>query len=252
MNDTESLDLVLRALGLHVMQREAAAAVVQAERENWGYQRFLQHLTEREAAERLSRKVTGLLKRAEIPREFTLAGMDQAKIPEKPRRLLPTLLSGDFVRRGDNLLCFGLPGRGKSFYCGALARELIHQHQMKVWFVPAYKLVSQLLAAKNDHELPQLLERLGKFDAIYLDDIGYVQHSADEMEVLFTFLAERHQQQKTLMLTSNLVFSEWDRVFKSPMTAMAAVDRLVHRASILEFSREKSHREEAAEQRQET
>jgi DNA replication protein DnaC len=80
-----------------------------------------------------------------------------------------------------------------------------------------------------------------------LDDVGYVQHTAEEMEVLFTFLAERYQQSRTLALTSNIVFSEWDRIFKNPMTAMAAVDRLVHRSVILEFSRDKSYREEGAE-----
>jgi DNA replication protein DnaC len=253
MNDTnhamDSLEHILRALGLQVMQREAAAVTTQAEQQNWGYRRFLQHLADLEVAERLSRRIALLLKRAEIPREFTLARLDQTRVPEKPRRLLPTLLTGDFVRRGDNLLCFGLPGRGKSFYCGAICRELIQQHEMKTWFVPSYKLVSQLLLVKSQHQLPQTLERLGKLDAICIDDIGYVQHTAEEMEVLFTFLAERHQQQKTVMVTSNLVFSQWDQIFKNPMTAMAAVDRLVHRSVILEFERKKSNREEEAEQR---
>lgn len=253
MSDTthamDSLEHVLRALGLHVMQREAATITTQAEQENWGYRRFLQHLADLEVTERLSRKIALLLRRAEIPREFTLARLDQTRVPEKPRRLLPTLLTADFVRRGDNLLCFGLPGRGKSFYCGAICRELIQQHQMKAWFVPAYKLVSQLLLAKGQHQLPQTLERLGKLDLICLDDIGYVQHTAEEMEVLFTFLAERHQQQRSVALTSNLVFSQWDQIFKNPMTAMAAVDRLVHRSIILEFERKKSNREEEAEQR---
>lgn len=245
----DSLEHALGALGLHMMQRELAAVISQAEQENWGYRRFLQHLADLELAERLSRRIAVLTKRAEIPREFTLARMDQTRVPEKPRRMLPTLLTGDFVRRGDNLLCFGLPGRGKSFYCGVICRELIQQHRMKVWFVPAYKLVSQLLLAKSEHQLPQTLERLGKIDLICLDDIGYVQHTAEEMEVLFTFLAERHQQQRSTALTSNLVFSQWDQIFKNPMTAMAAVDRLVHRSIILEFERKKSHREEEAEQR---
>lgn len=253
MNDTnpamDSLEHVLRALGLHVMQREATAVIAQAEQQNWGYRRSVQHLAELEVAERLSRRIALLLKRAEIPREFTLARLDQTRVAEKPRRLLPTLLTGDFVRRGDNLLCFGLPGRGKSFYCGAICRELIQQHEMKTWFVPSYKLVSQLLSAKSQHQLPHTLERLGKLDAICIDDIGYVQHTAEEMEVLFTFLAERHLQQKTVMVTSNLVFSQWDQIFKNPMTAMAAVDRLVHRSVILEFERKKSNREEEAEQR---
>jgi DNA replication protein DnaC len=226
------------------MVREYAQSIAQAERENWGYRRFLHHLAQFETTARASKKVKRLLDQSKIPREFTLAALEQSELPGKPRRQLPTLLSGDFVRRGDNLLCFGLPGRGKSHYVGAIAQELIRQHQMKTLFVPAFKLVSQLLVAKAKLELPQLLDRLGRFDLICCD-VGYVQHTAEEMEVLFTFLAERYQQNKALALTSNIVFSEWDRIFKNPMTAMAAVDRLVHRSVILEFSREKSYREEA-------
>ena len=250
MSGDDSLEIVLRSLGLRTMLREYAQTIAQAERENWGYRRFLHHLVQCEAATRVTHKVKRLLDHSKIPGEFTLAALEQHKLAEKPRRLLPTLLSGDFVRRGDNLLCFGLPGRGKSHYVGAIVRELIQQYQMKVLFVPTFKLVAQLLVAKARLELAQLLERLGKFDVICCDDIGYVQHTAEEMEVLFTFLAERYQQNKTLALTSNIVFSEWDQIFKNPMTAMAAVDRLVHRSVILEFSREKSYREEAAEQQQ--
>jgi hypothetical protein len=107
---------------------------------------------------------------------------------------------------------------------GAIAPELVRQYQMKVLLVPTCKLVSDLLVAKFKLELPRLLERLHKFDVICCDDIGYVQHSAEEMEVLIAFLAERYQQNKTLALTSNIVFSEWNRIFKNPVTAMAAVD----------------------------
>jgi DNA replication protein DnaC len=249
MNDVDSLEIILRSLGLHVMVREYAQSIAQAERENWGYRRFLHQLAQFETTARVSKKVKRLLDQSKIPLEFTLAALEQSKLPEKPRRQLPTLLSGDFVRRGDNLLCFGLPGRGKSHYVGAIARELVQQHQMKALFVPTFKLVSQLLVAKAKLELPQMLDRLGRFDLVCCDDVGYVQHTAEEMEVLFTFLAERYQQNKTLALTSNIVFSEWDRIFKNPMTAMAAADRLVHRSIILEFSRDKSYREEAAELR---
>jgi DNA replication protein DnaC len=115
-----------------------------------------------------------------------------------------------------------LPGRCKSHYVGAIAWELVQQYQMKALFIPTFRLVSQLLAAKAKLELPQLLDRLGRFDLICCDDVGYVQHTAEEMEVFFTFLAERYQQNKTLALTSNIVFSEWDRIFKNPMTAIAA------------------------------
>lgn len=242
----DDIEGLLKELGLKGMQLEFAACLHNAEAENWGYRRFLARLLEIEAALRLSRRVERLLQEADLPEEFTFQHLSPQKFNEKPRRMLPTLLTGDFVRRGDNLVCFGLPGRGKSHFCAAVGRELIRQHQLKVWFTPTFRLVSQLLQAKAVHGLPKYLEKLHKFDLIILDDIGYVQHTADEMEVLFTFIAERYQHRRSLMLTSNLVFSQWDRIFKNPMTAMAAVDRLTHRGIILEFELQTSIRADQA------
>ncbi|MEO7597508.1 MAG: ATP-binding protein [Opitutus sp.] len=145
------------------------------------------------------------------------------------------MLTGELIRRGDNLLCFGLPGRGKSHLVAVLGREWIQQHQWKVLFAPTFKQVTQLLAAKRDLKLP---------DVVILDDIGYVQQSREEMEVLFTFLAERYEK-KSVVITSNLVFSQWDHIFNDPMTTMAASDRLVHHATILEFNGD-SHRAQSA------
>ncbi len=113
-------------------------------------------------------------------------------------------------------------------------------HQVRVLFLPTFKLVSQLLTAKRDLKLPSALAKLDRFDAIILDDLGYVQQAREEMEVLFTFLAERYEK-KSVVITSNLVFSQWDQIFKDPMTTMAAVDRLVHHATILEFTGEKAN-----------
>ena len=99
-------------------------------------------------------------------------------MPEKARRILPTLRTGDFVRRGDNLVAIGLPGRGKTGYCAALARELIERHQMKVLFVPAFKLAARLLAAKRDLKLLQALAKLNSFDVVIVDELGgYVDMS---------------------------------------------------------------------------
>jgi DNA replication protein DnaC len=242
----DGLPIALRTLGLSCMLREYEAAITRAEAENWGYRQFLHTLAELEASERLRRKIQRLLDDSDLPPGISLMQLEQGKIPEKARRQLPTLLSGDFVRRGDNLLCFGLPGRGKSYYVAALARSLIEQHQMKVLFVPTFRLVTQLIAAKRDLKLPGFLDRLDRYDAIVLDDVGYVQQAAEEMEVLFTFFAHRYEQQKSLLITSNLVFSEWDKIFRNPMTTMAVVDRLVHRAIILEFRANRSIREEMA------
>ena len=106
-----------------------------------------------------------------------------------------------------------------------------------VYFTPTFKLVPQLLAAKKDLRLEAALKKLDRFEAIILDDLGYVQQTREEMEVRFTFLAERYER-RSVLVSSNLVFSQWDQIFKDPLTTMAAVDRLVHHALILEFDGE--------------
>jgi DNA replication protein DnaC len=232
-----TLPMLLRAMHLPTIAREYPPALKRAEAEDWGYARLLTHLFESEAYDRLQRKITRQLKNAGLPAAKTLEALDEKKLPEKIRRQLPTLLEADFVRRGDNLLCFGLAGRGKTHFVAAVAREWIRRHQLNVLFVPAFRLVNQLLAAKRDLKLPQAIARLQRFDAVIIDDIGYVQQSREEMEVLFHFLAERYER-KSVVITSNLVFSQWDQIFKDPMTTMAAVDRLVHHATILEFTGE--------------
>jgi DNA replication protein DnaC len=165
--------------------------------------------------------------------------------------MLPSLLDGSFVERAENILAFGLPGRGKSHYLAALGRELILKHQYEVLFIPTFRLVQELLVAKQKMRLDKQLRKYNQFDVIIIDDIGYVQHTREEMEVLFTFLAERYER-KSLMISSNLVFSEWDRIFKDPMTAMAAIDRLVHHSIILEFDGVLSIREQHAKKSKNT
>ncbi len=139
-----------------------------------------------------------------------------------------------------------MPGRGKSHYLAALGRELILRHQHQTLFIPTYKLVQQLLSAKKELRLEEALKKLDRYAVVILDDIGYVQQNREEMEVLFTFLAERYER-RSVMISSNLVFSKWDQIFKDPMTTMAAIDRLVHHSVILEFSGESVRARKAKE-----
>ena len=166
------------------------------------------------------------------------------QLPPKIRRQWPSLLDGGFVERAENVLAFGLPGRGKTHLLAVLGRELILRYDYPVYFTPTFKLVQQLLAAKAALKLTTLLQRLDRYRVVILDDIGYVQQSREEMEVLFTFLAERYER-RSVMISSNLVFSKWDQIFKDPLTTMAAVDRLVHHAHILEFDNQSIRATEA-------
>jgi DNA replication protein DnaC len=244
---SDPLAMLLRSFKLPTMAGRYAETLASAEEQNWGYRRFLQHLCEAEAADRQERKRERLLKQSGLPAGKTFGTLDESKLPVKIRRQLPTLLAGGFVERAENLLAFGLPGRGKTHCLAALGRELILRHGYAVLFTPTYKLVQQLLAAKAALRLEVLLKKLDHYAVVALDDLGYVQQSREEMEVLFTFLAERYER-RSVMISSNLVFSKWDQIFKDPMTTMAAVDRLVHHAVILEFDNESVRANQAKSQ----
>jgi len=147
---------------------------------------------------------------------------------------MKTLLGGDFLDRAENVLVFGKSGSGKTHLLCALGQELIRQGRT-VLFSTCSLLVQELLIAKRDLKLSRVIKRLAKCDALIIDDIGYVQQSREEMEVLFTLLAERYER-GSVLLTSNLPFSKWEQIFKDPMTTAAAIDRLVHHSVILELN----------------
>jgi len=242
----ESLAILLRALKLPAFARYYEEVSSKAEREGWTFGQFLHHLAELEVGERRRRRIQRCLKESELPLEKTMATLDRTRLPVKIQKRLASLCDGSFLDRTENILAFGLPGRGKTHLVCAIGHELI-QRGHRVLFTPTYVLVQRLLAAKRDLTLERELRSLDGFDAVILDDIGYVQQSRDEMEVLFTFLAERYER-RSVIITSNVVFSQWDRIFKDPMTTAAAIDRIVHHSIILEMTGE-SFRTDTAKQR---
>ena len=246
----DALEILLRSFRLPTMASIYGQSLAQAEAQHWGYKRFLMHLCESEEQDRRERRAGRLLKNSGLPDGKSLGNLDEHVLPVKIKRLLPTLLEGGFVDRGENVLAFGLPGRGKTHFLAALGRELILRHRYPVLFTPTFKLVQQLLAAKKELRLEAMLKKLDKFPVVILDDIGYVQQDREEMEVLFTFLAERYER-RSVMISSNLVFSKWDQIFKDAMTTMAAIDRLVHHAVILEFNGESIRTQKAKEKSKE-
>ncbi|HEV8639066.1 MAG TPA: IS21-like element helper ATPase IstB [Chloroflexota bacterium] len=244
----ERIRVQCRALGLPTLAAVAAELVATAQRENWSLEAFAAELLGHELEGRRQHRIARLTQEARLPPGKTLATLDQRRLPLRIRRLLPELCRGDFADRADNLLLFGLPGRGKTHVAAAVAHELVQQGR-RVLFTPTYALIARLLRAKRDLELERELRRLDRFAVVVLDDSGYVQQSREEMEVLFTFLAERYER-RSVVITSNLLFSEWDRIFQNPLTTAAAIDRVVHHSVILEFGAEMpSLRAEAAAQR---
>lgn len=221
----------LRLPALKACYREQADL---ARREGLSHERYLLEVLEREHEERAQHRIERLLRQSRLPLEKSLSAFDRGRLPVKVDQQLSVLLEGGFLERRENVLAFGTPGSGKTHLLCALAQELARQGR-SVLFRPCSLLVQELLAAKRDLELPRHLARLGRFDALVIDDLGYVQQSREEMEVLFMLLAERYER-GSVMLTSNLPFSQWERIFKDPMTAAAAIDRLVHHSVILELN----------------
>jgi DNA replication protein DnaC len=198
---------------------------------------------ELEAETRRERRVERLRRASKLPVGKSFDTLDRARVPRTALLKLEELARGEFLDRADNVLVFGLPGVGKSHLACALGYALIDAGR-SVLFIPTYQLVQQLLAARRDLSLPRALRALDVFDAIILDDLGYVQQTSEEAEVLFTLMAERYER-RSLIITSNLVFSQWDRIFKTPIVTAAAIDRLVHHAIIIEIDRLSVRAEEA-------
>lgn len=234
MNTSATLDRRLKELRLPAFRECYEEESQRAVEQSLGYTEYLLELSERECEDRRNRRIERDLRASRLPSQKNLEAFDLKRLPTKIIHQVKTLLEGSFVERRENILAFGKPGSGKTHLLCAIGQELIHKGY-RVYFAPTSLLVQDLLAAKRDLKLARAIKRLSKFDALILDDLGYVQQSREEMEVLFTLLAERYER-GSVMLTSNLPFSKWERIFKDPMTTAAAIDRLVHHSVILELN----------------
>ena len=218
-------------------------SILLATQESMSYSDFIIHLFKHEYFVRKNNKIARLLKNSKLPTNKTIESFEMARLPLKIRQKVNSILDGGFIDRKENILAFGLPGSGKTHLLCAIAHEQIRAGR-KILFTTCSLLVQKLLIAKKELQLEKLLKQLSKYEAIIIDDIGYVQQDRNEMEVLFIFLAERYER-GSIMISSNLPFSKWEKIFKDPMTTAAAIDRLVHHSVILDMNI-KSYRTEKA------
>lgn len=205
-----------------------------ARQESLPHEHYLLELAKRECEERTHKRTLRYMRESKLPLEKGIDVFDRKRLPTRVNSLVDFLLEGSFVDRNENVLAFGNPGSGKTHLLCAIGQELVQQGR-HVLFTPCNLLVQELLIAKRDLKLAKVLKKLSNYHALIIDDIGYVQQSREEMEVLFTLLADRYER-GTVMLTSNLPFSKWEQIFKDPMTTAAAIDRLVHHSIILELN----------------
>ena len=233
-NIDEQILEYLKQLHMPTMRRSYQQIAEQARNESFSYEQYLAELLKIECEARRQNRIARNLRASKLPTSKTLANFDKKRLPPKVAAHLNVLTDGSFLKRCENVLAFGNPGSGKTHLLCAIGHQLIEQGR-RVLFIGCSQLVQDLLIAKRDLEMSKLLKKLSRYDAIIVDDIGYVQQSRQEMEVLFTFMADRYER-GSLMITSNLPFSKWEQIFKDPMTAAAAIDRLVHHSVILELN----------------
>ena len=245
-NRQQDLRALLSRLNLGGMAAQFAELALRAAKEGLSHEAYLYELARYEEEVRMQRRTERLLRQSGLPADKTFRTFELTQLSPALQLQLERLKSGAFLSEAMNVIAVGTPGVGKSHALAAVGHELIGQGHAVYWTSTA-ALVQRLLAAKRDLRLPQELVKLDKFACVILDDIGYVQHDRDEMEVLFTFLAERYEH-KSVMITTNLVFSAWNRIFKDPMTTLAAIDRVVHHSVILDMMSVQSYRAKEASQ----
>src|SRR6516162_8177019 len=210
----------LKELHLPAMRDSFETLARQALQESQSYERYLLELTQRECQTRRDHRVERLLR--------------ESRLPPKVVQQVRTLLDGTFADRCENVLAFGNPGSGKTHVLSSLGQELIRSGR-RVYFRNCGLMVQDLLVAKRELRLSRMFKSLARYEVLILDDLGYVRQSRDEMEVLFSLLAERYER-GSVMLSSNLAFSGWEAIFKDAMMTAAAIDRLVHHCVILELN----------------
>jgi DNA replication protein DnaC len=246
--DVARLSIVLNDLRLPAIKHIWPSFAERADREGWPAARFLAALAEHEIAERARRRIERHLGEARLPPGKSLDSFDFDAVPMVSKARIMALVAGDsWLEKGANLILFGPPGGGKSHLAAAIGLGLI-ENGWRVFFTRTTDLVQKLQVARRELALEAAINRLDKFHLLILDDIAYVTKDQAETSVLFELISARYERRSTL-ITANQPFGEWSRIFPDPAMTLAAVDRLVHHATILELNVE-SYRRRAALERQ--
>ena len=247
--DTARLPLLLTELRLPAIGRLWAEMAERSDREEWPAARFLSTIAELEIAERVRRRIARHLLDARLPPDKTLDGFDFAHVPmlSRARARVTALASGDaWLNRGKNLLLFGPPGFGKTHISAAIGRTLV-ENGYRVLFTRTTELVQRLQTARQDLALEAAITKLDRYDLLVLDDLSYVRKDQAETSVLFELISRRYER-RSILITANQPFGEWNKVFPDPAMTIAAIDRLVHHSIVVEMNIE-SYRQRAATSR---
>lgn len=246
--DAQRLSLILNDLRLPAIKLAWPEFAARADKEGWPAARFLAAMAEHEIAERDRRRIERHLGEARLPPGKTLDSFAFDAVPMISRAQVTALAAGDgWLEKGANLILFGPPGGGKSHLAAAIGLALI-ENGWRVLFTRTSDLVQKLQIARRELALEAAIAKLDKYHLLILDDLAYVTKDQAETSVLFELISARYEQ-RSMLITANQPFGEWNRVFPDPAMTLAAVDRLVHHATIFEMNVE-SYRRRSALQRQ--
>ena len=246
--DTARLGVMLNELRLPTIKTLWPRFAEQADKEGWPAGRFLAAIAEHELAERDRRRIERHLAEARLPPGKTLDSFDFEAVPMLSKAQVMAVAAGDaWLAQGANLLLFGPPGGGKSHLACAIGLALVEGGR-KVLFTRTTDLVQKLQVARRELSLEAAIGRLDRFDLLILDDLAYVTKDQAETSVLFELISARYER-RSLMITANQPFGEWGKVFPDPAMTLAAVDRLVHHATIFEMNVESYRRRVALDRK---
>jgi len=246
--DAQRLSFILNELRLPAIKVIWPEFAERADKEGWPATRLIAALAEHEMAERDRRRIERHLGEARLPPGKTLDSFAFDAVPMISRAQVSAMCSGDgWLEKGANLILFGPPGGGKSHLAAAIGLALV-ENGWRVLFTRTSDLVQKLQVARRELALEPAIAKLDKYHLLVLDDLAYVAKDQAETSVLFELISARYER-RSLLITANQPFGEWNRVFPDPAMTLAAVDRLVHHATIFEMNVE-SYRRRAALQRQ--
>lgn len=238
MNDTidvTRLTLLLNELRLPAIKIAWESIAKRSDKEGWPAARLIATLAEHEIAERDRRRLERHLGEAKLLPGKTLASFDFEAVPMVSKAQVRALCEGDaWLERGANLILIGPPGGGKSHLASAIGLGLLEKG-WRVLYMRTTDLVQKLQVARRELALEAAIHRLERFDLLILDDIAYVTKDQAETSVLFELISARYER-RSLLITANQPFGEWGRIFPDPAMTLAAVDRLVHHATIFEMN----------------